>query len=59
LREACRPSQLGLRPFEQPAGCAYLSGCDHPHTIDERTHNSNYRLPYGSLLPISVEPKRI
>jgi hypothetical protein len=45
LRETRRPSQLRLRPVEQPAGRAYLSGCDHPDTIDEPTRNSNYRLP--------------
>jgi hypothetical protein len=56
LREARRPSQLGLRPVEQPAGRAYLSGCDHPDTIDEPTRNSNYRLPYVSLLPIFAQP---
>ena len=56
LREARRISQLCLRPVEQPAGSAYLSGYDHPDTIDEPTRNSNYRLPYVSLCLYSAKP---
>jgi hypothetical protein len=29
LGETCRPGQLGLRPTEQPTGCAYLSARNH------------------------------
>jgi hypothetical protein len=47
--ETRRPSQLGLRPIEQPAGRAYLSGRDHSYTIDEHVPDNNNGLPYVSF----------
>jgi hypothetical protein len=49
LGETCHVGQLGLRPTEQPAGCAYLSARNHSQTIGEDDRNNNYRLRYVSF----------
>ena len=43
--ETRRFSQLGLRPIEEPASCADLSGRDHSYTIVEYVRNDNFGLP--------------
>ncbi len=43
--ETRRFSQLGLRPIEEPASRADLSGRDHSYTIVEDVRNDNFGLP--------------